>query len=110
MCHAYLVNSNVIRSVRRFGNWNNGANAGFGNRNANNAPSNSNANYGGGLTLSSTHKLQQNVRIVMRLNPTNKNDNLMLEGISTHSSKDFVRNLKLPDWNGASSESENPAG
>lgn len=84
MCHAYLVNSNVIRSVRRFGNWNNGANAGFGYRNANNTPANSNANYGGGLTLSSMHKLKQNVRIVMHLNPTNKNDNLMLEGISTH--------------------------
>lgn len=47
--YAYLVSSAVLRSVRRFGNWNNGSNDGFGNRNANNAPSNSNANYGGGL-------------------------------------------------------------
>ena len=46
---AYLVNSNVVRSVRRCGNWNNGANDGLGIRNANNAPSNGNANYGAAL-------------------------------------------------------------
>lgn len=48
---ANLVNSNVVRAVRRGGNVNNGANAGPRYVNANNAPSNGNWNYGGGLTL-----------------------------------------------------------
>ena len=47
--NAYLVNSNVLRAVRVGGNWNNGSNDGFSNVNANNAPSNGNANYGGGI-------------------------------------------------------------
>ena len=44
---ANLVNSNVVRAVRRRGNLNNGANYGPCYVNANNAPSNSNWNYGG---------------------------------------------------------------
>ena len=48
---AYLVNSNAVRAVRVGGNWNNGANDGFSYVNGNNAPSNSNANYGGDLIL-----------------------------------------------------------
>ena len=47
--HAYVVNSNAVRAVRLGGNWNNGANDGFSNANANNAPANGNANYGGDL-------------------------------------------------------------
>ena len=46
--HANLVNSNVVRAVRRRGNVANGANAGPRNVNANNAPSNANWNYGSG--------------------------------------------------------------
>ena len=46
---AYLVNSNSVRLARFGGNWYNGPNAGFSNVNANNAPSNGNANYGGDL-------------------------------------------------------------
>lgn len=46
---AYLVNSNVVRSMRRGGNESNGRNAGVSAVNANNAPSNGNSNYGGGL-------------------------------------------------------------
>ncbi len=45
---AYLVNGNVVRSVRRRGNVNNGANDGLRYFNANNAPSNANWNYGAG--------------------------------------------------------------
>ena len=51
-CSAYLVNSNLVRSVRFGGNWNNGAYDGFSYANANNAPSNGNANYGGDLYTS----------------------------------------------------------
>lgn len=47
--HANLVNSNVVRAVRRRGNVNNGANYGPRYVNANNAPSNGNWNYGSGL-------------------------------------------------------------
>ena len=46
--HANLVNSNVVRAVRRRGNVANGANAGPRNVNANNATSNANWNYGSG--------------------------------------------------------------
>lgn len=46
---ANLVNTNVVRAVRRGGHLNNGVNAGFRYVNANNAPSNGNWNYGGGL-------------------------------------------------------------
>lgn len=46
--HANLVNSNVVRAVRRRGNVNNGANAGPRYVNANNATSNANWNYGSG--------------------------------------------------------------
>ena len=46
--HANLVNSNAVRAVRRRGNLNNGANYGPRYVNANNAPSNSNWNYGSG--------------------------------------------------------------
>ncbi|MBO5630890.1 MAG: hypothetical protein J5965_17625 [Aeriscardovia sp.] len=46
---AYLVNSHAVRSVRFGGNWNNGANDGFSNCNAANAPSNAYANYGADL-------------------------------------------------------------
>lgn len=46
--HANLVNSNVVRAVRRRGNLNNGANYGPRYVNANNAPSNANWNYGSG--------------------------------------------------------------
>ena len=46
---ANLVNTNVVRSVRRGGNLNNGVNAGLRYVNANNAPSNGNWNYGAGL-------------------------------------------------------------
>lgn len=49
--HANLVNSNLVRAVRRCGNLNNGANYGPRYVNANNAPSNSNWNYGGGQFL-----------------------------------------------------------
>ena len=45
---AYLVNDNVVRSVRRRGNVNNGANDGLRYFNAINAPSNANWNYGAG--------------------------------------------------------------
>ena len=56
---AYLVNSNVVRSVRRGGHLNNGSNDGLRYVNANNAPSNGNWNYGGAqnLTQSSAHPL-----------------------------------------------------
>lgn len=47
--YAYLVYSNVVRSVRFGGNWNNGSYDGFSYFNGNNAPSNGNANYGGDL-------------------------------------------------------------
>ena len=47
--YAYLVSGNAVRVVRFGGNWNNGANDGFSNANANNAPGNGNANYGGDL-------------------------------------------------------------
>ena len=43
------MNSNVVRSVRFGGNWNNGSNDGFSYVNANNSPANANANYGGDL-------------------------------------------------------------
>ena len=46
--HANLVNSNVVRAVRRRGNLNNGANYGPRYVNANNATSNANWNYGSG--------------------------------------------------------------
>lgn len=46
---ANLVNSNAVRSVRRRGNVNNGANYGPRYVNANNAPSNANWNYGAAL-------------------------------------------------------------
>ena len=46
---ANLVNSHEVRAVRRRGNLNNGANNGPRYFNANNAPSNGNWNYGGGL-------------------------------------------------------------
>jgi hypothetical protein len=46
---ANLVNTPVVRSVRRGGNLNNGGNAGLRYVNANNAPSNGSWNYGGGL-------------------------------------------------------------
>ena len=46
--HANLVNSNVVRAVRRRGNLNNGANYGPRYVEANNAPSNGNWNYGSG--------------------------------------------------------------
>ena len=50
MCdYANLVNTPVVRSVRRGGNLNNGGNAGLRYVNANNAPSNGSWNYGGGL-------------------------------------------------------------
>ena len=49
--YAYLVASAAVRSVRFGGNWNNGGNDGF-YFNANNAPSNSNANFGADLYLS----------------------------------------------------------
>lgn len=49
--YAYLVSSYVIRSVRRFGSWYLGAYAGFGSRNAYNAPSISLAIFGGGLYM-----------------------------------------------------------
>lgn len=49
MRNANLVSGNAVRSVRRRGNLNNGANGGARYVNANNAPSNANANYGGGL-------------------------------------------------------------
>ena len=45
---ANLVNSHVVRAVRRRGNLNNGANYGPRYVNANNAPSNANWNYGSG--------------------------------------------------------------
>lgn len=51
LCPANLVNSNVVRAVRRRGNVNNGANAGPRYFNANNAVSNANWNYGGGHYL-----------------------------------------------------------
>ena len=47
--HANLVNSNVVRAVRRRGNLNNGANYGPRYVNANNAVSNANWNYGSSL-------------------------------------------------------------
>ncbi len=47
--HAYLVHSHAVRAVRRGGNLNNGANYGPCYFNANNAPSNSNWNYGAGI-------------------------------------------------------------
>ena len=47
--YASLVASSVVRAVRLGGYWYNGANDGFSNVNGNNAPSNSNANYGGDL-------------------------------------------------------------
>ena len=50
--YAYLVISTLVRSVRFGGNWNNGAYDGFSYANANNAPSNGNANYGGDLYTS----------------------------------------------------------
>ena len=46
--HANLVNSNVVRAVRRRGNVNDGRNYGPRYVNANNAPSNANWNYGSG--------------------------------------------------------------
>ena len=45
---ANLVNSNVVRAVRRRGNLNDGRNYGPRYVNANNAPSNANWNYGSG--------------------------------------------------------------
>lgn len=56
---ANLVNSNVVRAVRRRGNLNNGANYGPRYVNANNAPSNANWNYGAGLLPFSSHYQQQ---------------------------------------------------
>ena len=47
--YANLVNSNVVRAVRRRGNLNNGANYGPRYVEANNATSNGNWNYGAGL-------------------------------------------------------------
>ena len=46
--HANLVNSNVVRAVRRRGNVNDGRNYGPRYVNANNATSNANWNYGSG--------------------------------------------------------------
>ena len=46
---ANLVSTNVVRSVRRRGNVNNGANDGLRYFNANNAPSNAHWTYGAGL-------------------------------------------------------------
>lgn len=46
--YASLVNSNVVRAVRRRGNFNDGRNYGPRYVNANNAPSNGNWNYGSG--------------------------------------------------------------
>ena len=51
--HANLVNSHVVRAVRRRGNVNDGRNYGPRYVNANNAPSNANWNYGATLTSSS---------------------------------------------------------
>ena len=47
--YAYLVNSYVVRSLRLGGYWYSGANAGFSNALAYNAPSYSNASFGGDL-------------------------------------------------------------
>ena len=44
-----LVYSSAVRACRVGGNWNNGANDGFSNLNANNSPANSNANFGADL-------------------------------------------------------------
>ena len=55
--YASLVHSNLVRSVRFGGNWNNGSNDGFSYANANNAPSNANANYGGDLYILSVEAL-----------------------------------------------------
>ncbi len=49
---AYLVNSPVVRSVRRRGYVNSGAVAGLRYFNAHNAPANANWNYGAGLNPS----------------------------------------------------------
>ena len=50
--YAYLVSSSLVRSVRFGGSWSSGAYDGFSYANANNAPSNGNANYGGDLYTS----------------------------------------------------------
>jgi len=47
--YAILVDSHVVRSLRLVGIWYTGLNAGFESSNASNAPSHSNATYGGGL-------------------------------------------------------------
>ena len=63
--HANLVNSNVVRAVRRRGNVNDGRNYGPRYVNANNAPSNANWNYGSGLNpVSSQNYLQAIVSAV----------------------------------------------
>lgn len=56
MCAAFAP-SLVLRSVRFGGNVNNGANCGVLYFNANNAVSNSNWNYGGGLLLYASQRI-----------------------------------------------------
>ena len=63
---ANLVNSNAVRAVRRRGNVNNGANYGPRYVNANNAPSNSNWNYGAALCIPASQDKCFNVSTVRR--------------------------------------------
>lgn len=63
---ANLVSSNAVRSVRRRGNLSNGANGGARYVNANNAPSNANANYGGGLSLTQSRTWRSAMRNYVR--------------------------------------------
>ena len=61
--HANLVNSNVVRAVRRRGNFNDGRNYGPRYVNANNAPSNGNWNYGSGLTLCPVNTIAKSLNV-----------------------------------------------
>lgn len=99
---AYLVNSNVVRSVRRGGHLNNGSNDGLRYVNANNAPSNGNWNYGGAqnLTQSSAHPL-------LRFPAPNPKKFLKSPHIPFRGSKSGNRNPS--DWSGLVDLSRNAA-
>jgi hypothetical protein len=83
----------VVRAVRVGGNWNNGSNAGPWYRNANNAPSNANANYGAGhfihLTGHPSAGRESRPRRWFRIH-------IVLSGVSFS----VVERLKSSDWSG----------
>ena len=90
--------------MRRGGNINDGANYGPSYVNANNAPSNGNANYGGGLFLTSHAQREACVTLRVSIFP------LGAVMRPARSFPGFRKELKLSDWTGLVVKSESPEG